>query len=248
MLDRCSTRPAGPSHGPPWPSNTGRSRVVVSLSTRFQNQAALLRRIVAALGALDLDAVATTGPAMEGQNFDAPTNIVIVHSAPHDIVMKQASLVVTLGGHGTVARALSHGVPLLVIPMRRDQGDNAARVFAHGAGLTLTTDAVMEAIASATMQLIAEPYFREAAARLGEVIVSDAKSSVLETEREAVASHRLQRSARHRLVVSRIRSYYGHQSMPPHAVVLHGSVRSGEEVSRKPRYPAGLDIVPCRSW
>ena len=102
---------------------------------------------------------------------------------------------VTYGGHGTVARALSHGVPLLVIPMRRDQGDNAARGFAHCAGLTLTTDAAKEAIASSIMQLIAEPHFREAAARLREVIASDAKSSVLETEMEAVASHRLQRSA-----------------------------------------------------
>jgi UDP:flavonoid glycosyltransferase YjiC (YdhE family) len=132
---------------------------------------------------------------MEGQNFDVPTNVVIVHSAPHDIVMKQVSLVVTHGGHGTVARALSHGVPLLVIPMGRDQGDNAARVFAHGAGLTLTTDAAKEAIASAVIQLIAKPHFREAAARLGEVIASDARSSVLETEMEAVASHCVQRSA-----------------------------------------------------
>jgi UDP:flavonoid glycosyltransferase YjiC (YdhE family) len=96
---------------------------------------------------------------MEGQNFDVPTNVVIVHSAPHDIVMKQVSLVVTHGGHGTVARALSHVVPLLVIPMGRDQGDNAARVIAHGAGLTLTTDAAKEAIASAVIQLIAKPHF-----------------------------------------------------------------------------------------
>jgi UDP:flavonoid glycosyltransferase YjiC (YdhE family) len=73
---------------PPWPRNTGRSRVLVSLSTIFQNQAALLRRIIAALGTLGLDAVATTGPAMEGQNFEVPTNVVIVHSAPHEIVME----------------------------------------------------------------------------------------------------------------------------------------------------------------
>jgi UDP:flavonoid glycosyltransferase YjiC (YdhE family) len=45
----------------------------------------------------------------------------LLPSAPHDAVMKEVSIVVTHGGHGTASRALWHGLPLLVIPMGRDQ-------------------------------------------------------------------------------------------------------------------------------
>jgi UDP:flavonoid glycosyltransferase YjiC (YdhE family) len=85
----------------PWSGTAARPRVLVSLSTSFQNQAALLQRIVAALGTMDLDAVVTIGPAMENENLEAPANVTIVHSAPHDTVMKEVSLAVT---HGATER------------------------------------------------------------------------------------------------------------------------------------------------
>ncbi len=125
----------------PWAGKPARPRVLVSLSTSFQNQAGMLRRIIAALGGMDLDAVVTVGPAMETESFAAPPNVTLLHSAPHDTVMQEVSLVVTHGGHGTVMRSLLNGVPLLVIPMGRDQGDNAVRVVARGAGLSLTDSA-----------------------------------------------------------------------------------------------------------
>ena len=63
--------------------------------------------------------------------------------------MARAALVVTHCGHGTVMRALSHGRPMLCLPMGRDQNDNAARVVARGAGLRLGADAAPPAIRSA---------------------------------------------------------------------------------------------------
>jgi UDP:flavonoid glycosyltransferase YjiC (YdhE family) len=179
----------------PWPADAARPRVLVSLSTSFQNQATLLRRIVAALGTMDIDAVVTIGPAMEKESFQAPANVSIVHSAPHDTVMKEVSLVVTHGGHGTVARSLLNGVPLLVIPMGRDQGDNAARVVARGAGLRLTESANEEEIAFAVGRLLAEPRFRAAAARLGKAIAPDLASPVFLTEMETIATRQWQQSA-----------------------------------------------------
>jgi MGT family glycosyltransferase len=180
----------------PWSASPARPRVLVSLSTSFQNQAALLRRIVAALGTMDLDTVVTVGPAMEKENLQAPANISIVHSAPHDTVMKEVSLVVTHGGHGTVARSLLHGVPLLVLPMGRDQGDNAARVVARGAGLRLADSATEEEIVSAVRRLVTEPQFKAAAERLGKAIAPDVTSIAFVTEMEAIAARRWQKSAR----------------------------------------------------
>ncbi len=178
----------------PWADNK-RPRVLVSLSTSFQNQAALLQRIISALGTMNLDAVVTIGPAMEQQTFDAAANVAIVHSAPHDTVMKQVSLVVTHGGHGTVARALLNRVPLLVIPMGRDQGDNAARVAARGAGLALTDGTTEEQIIAAVQRLITEPHFQEAATRLGDAISRDMTASILTTEMEDIATQHWRRTA-----------------------------------------------------
>jgi UDP:flavonoid glycosyltransferase YjiC (YdhE family) len=56
----------------PWSTSRSRPRVLVSLSTSFQNQAALLRRIIAALVTMDLDAVVTVGPGMTTETFEAP--------------------------------------------------------------------------------------------------------------------------------------------------------------------------------
>ncbi len=172
----------------PWRSDRLRPRVLVSLSTSFQNQADLLRRIIAALGTLDLDVVVTAGPAMEQESFALPANVTLLSSAPHDAVMKEVSLVVTHGGHGTVARALLNQVPLLVIPMGRDQGSNAIRVSARGAGLALPVDAAQAEIASAVERLLNEPQFRKAAARLGRAMTSDMASSMLAREMEAIAA------------------------------------------------------------
>ena len=52
-------------------------------------------------------------------------------------VMPQASLVICHGGHGTVARALAAGVPVLCCPHVGDMAENAARVAWAGAGRML---------------------------------------------------------------------------------------------------------------
>ena len=94
--------------------------------------------------------------------------------------MKEVSLVVTHGGHGTVSRALSHGLPLLVMPMGRDQGDIAARVEASGVGLILAPTATEAEIAAAISRLVEEPQFRAAARRLGDIVAAEmGKSSLL---------------------------------------------------------------------
>jgi UDP:flavonoid glycosyltransferase YjiC (YdhE family) len=107
-------------------------------------------------------------------------------SAPHDAVMSEASLVVTHGGHGTVSRALLHGLPLLIMPGYFDQLDNALRVEAHGAGLTLPQTASEAEIAAALHRLIAEPHFRIGARRLGDAIAAEIQKSSLVSEMESI--------------------------------------------------------------
>jgi MGT family glycosyltransferase len=170
----------------PWSDRDDRPLVVGSLSSTFQNQREALQRIITALGMLDARGLVTTGPAMRGERFDAPANVVVVSAAPHSDIFPHAAAVITHAGHGTVMRALANGVPLLCLPMGRDQNDNAARVVARGAGLRLGLSARPQRIAAAAQRLLHEPSFRAGARRLGSAIAADAAAELAVAELEAV--------------------------------------------------------------
>lgn len=154
-----------------------RPLVLVSFSTTFQNHAGALQRVADALGQLPVRGLITLGPAILPEEIRAPANVELVESAPHNRVMKEASFLVTHGGHGTVARGLLHDLPMLVMPHGRDQDGNAARVTAHGAGLMLPPSASATDIRDALSRLLAEGAFRENAARLGEAMRREMRAS-----------------------------------------------------------------------
>jgi UDP:flavonoid glycosyltransferase YjiC (YdhE family) len=149
-----------------------------------------MQRVVDAMADVDVDAVATTGPNVNISDLRAPANVRLIRSAPHNAVMQEVSVVVSQGGHGTVSRALLNGLPLLVLPNGRDQGDNAARVEAKGAGLRLPVTASEAEIAAAVTRLIKEPRFQSAARRLGAAMKADVNASSLVQEMEAIVDAR----------------------------------------------------------
>ena len=51
--------------------------------------------------------------------------------------MPRCDLVITHGGHGTLARALVSGCPVVVVPAGGDMAENAARVDWAGVGVRL---------------------------------------------------------------------------------------------------------------
>jgi UDP:flavonoid glycosyltransferase YjiC (YdhE family) len=172
----------------PWSTGSNRPRALIACSTGAQGQGGLFQRVIHAMGQLDIEVVATAGPNLDIDMFHTPDNVHLLRSAPHDAVMSEVSLVISQGGHGTVNRALIHGLPLLVLPMGRDQGDNAARVEAKGAGLRLPPDASETEIASAAARLILDPQFSFCARRLGNAIKIDIDGTTLVREMEAVAA------------------------------------------------------------
>jgi MGT family glycosyltransferase len=172
---------------PAWPADDPRPLVLVSFSTTFQNHVEVLQRVIDALDRFSVRVVATLGPALASDAVRPAANTQVVSSAPHDQLMREAALVVTHGGHGTVINALAHGAPLLVIPHGRDQNDIAARVTAREAGLRLTASATTEEITAAVDLLLSDPRYRESAQRLGARIVEDARNSTVIRELEALA-------------------------------------------------------------
>ena len=95
----------------------------------------LLQRAADALGRLPVHALVTTGPAVDPAVIRAPENVSVRRWARHADVLPYCSAVVTHGGHGTVIKALTAAVPLVIAPLGRDQPDNAARVVHAEAGL-----------------------------------------------------------------------------------------------------------------
>jgi MGT family glycosyltransferase len=180
-----------PAWAQPWmPPPGDEPLVLVGFSSTYMQQLDPLRRVVAALGELPVRGLVTLGPALEPGVLDAPPNVTVVPSAPHAQVLEHAAAVVTHAGHGTTIKALAAGVPLLAMPMGRDQPDNAARVAASGAGLVLSPRAKAPAIRDALARLLDEPAFAQAARRMADAIAADVATDRAVAELEALAGRR----------------------------------------------------------
>ena len=174
----------------PWPIDDGRPLVLVTLGSTFQDQRDLYRRILEALAGKPLRAVVTVGNVFDTEDFDSPDNVDLVASAAHDPILEQASLAIVHGGHGSVLKALAKGVPQLVIPIGRDQVDNAARVQWHGVGLSIKPKSAPTRIAHAIDQLLDDASYRTAAQNIGRNIQHEIATNTGINELEALADRR----------------------------------------------------------
>ena len=66
-----------------------------------------------------------------------PTNARLVEWLSYSRTMPRADVVVCHGGHGTLVRALSNGVPVVTVPAAGDMAENGVRAQWAGAGLCL---------------------------------------------------------------------------------------------------------------
>jgi len=111
--------------------------VLVAPSTSQDPEGRLVHAALEALAEEPVRVVATTSRQLEAPALAAPDNAMVVDWVSYSQVMPHASLVICHGGHGTVARVLAAGVPVLVSPAVGDMAENGARVAWAGAGLML---------------------------------------------------------------------------------------------------------------
>ena len=120
----------------------------------------------------------------------AAANVVVRSFVPHADVMPHASLVITHAGHGTVIRALTAGIPLVCIPLGRDQYDVAARVVWRGAGVKLAANAGTSALKRAIATALENDSFRDASQRIAQTISRETAENKAVRELEGLASRR----------------------------------------------------------
>jgi UDP:flavonoid glycosyltransferase YjiC (YdhE family) len=111
--------------------------VLVAPSTAHDSDNHLVRTALAALADEPVRVVATTNRVAPQHPIEVPANARLVEWLSYSQLMPAASLVVSHGGHGTVARALGAGTPVLVCPIIGDMSETAMRVAWAGAGLSL---------------------------------------------------------------------------------------------------------------
>jgi UDP:flavonoid glycosyltransferase YjiC (YdhE family) len=144
--------------------------VLASLSTTYiEGQQEALQAILDAVDGMPVQAIVTTGPAVEPSSLSAPANATVHQFVPHADLMPTASVVVGHGGHATTMLALAHGLPLLVMPMnpRFDQPAIGALIASSGAGLTLEKTASAAAIREALERLLGDESYTTVARELG---------------------------------------------------------------------------------
>jgi MGT family glycosyltransferase len=157
--------------------------VLVATSSIFQDQTGLLRRVAAGLGRLPVRGLVTTGRAVDPADVPAPANVRVVRAAPHGAVLAETAVVVTHAGHGSVIKALAAGVPLVCMPMGRDQKDNTVRVLRLGAGVRVDQSAPPERVAAAVRLLLEDPSYARAARRFAGTLAEENRTRPSAAER-----------------------------------------------------------------
>jgi MGT family glycosyltransferase len=171
----------------PWPDDDRRPLVLVGFSSQFQDHAAPLQRVIDALSQMDVRAVVTLGTALREGEIVGTENVHVTRAAPHSELLKHAALLVTHGGHGTVMKGLAAGVPLVVMPVGRDQPDNAVRVTTRGAGERVKVSASSSSLRTVFERVLRDATYKEAARKLGDVIKRNVGCVDIVTSLESLA-------------------------------------------------------------
>jgi UDP:flavonoid glycosyltransferase YjiC (YdhE family) len=111
--------------------------------------------------------LATTNRHRPAEPLEVPDNAVLHPWLSYSQAMSVADLVICHGGHGTVARALAAGVPVLVAPAVGDMAENGARVVWAAAGTMLPRRLLSgRSVRLATRRLLGDERYRVRAAEI----------------------------------------------------------------------------------
>ena len=158
-------RPAEPVELPPGDDPL----VLVAPSTSQDPDQRMVRAALAGLADQPVRVLATLNHRPSPVPLDIPANARVVDWLSYARTMPRCAAVVCHAGHGTVARALASGVPVVGCPAAGDMAENAARLAWSGTGVSLPRRFVTPlGVRGAVRKLLADPGYAERAGRLGE--------------------------------------------------------------------------------
>jgi MGT family glycosyltransferase len=95
-----------------------------------------------------------------------PANARVESYVPHAEVLPRACLLVSHAGHGVVLKALSYGVPMVLVPWGRDQPGVAARAEALGVAKVIPREVLSDVrLSEAVATVLSAPQYQIEAQR-----------------------------------------------------------------------------------
>jgi UDP:flavonoid glycosyltransferase YjiC (YdhE family) len=170
--------------------------VLVTCSTERQRDKRLLHVALEALPAAGISVLGTTA-AHDPAAFTVPPGSRVVRFLAHDPILQRAACVVCHGGMGITQKALTAGVPVVVVPFGRDQLETARRVEFAGAGVRISPRRLTpERLAAAVREAIgmragAQRVSRAYAAAGGATAAADAIEALAPEPRPPRTGHAL---------------------------------------------------------
>jgi MGT family glycosyltransferase len=162
--------------------------IVISLGTTPMDEAPVLQRVLDAVSEMPVRAVATVGDHVDGAVFAVPPNARVERYVRHAVMLAHADLFVGHAGLGGILAAIASGVPMICLPLGRDQPMNAARVEAIGAGRTLPPDSDAEALRAAIASVLGDANYRRAARSIAKDIAASMERQLAVSELEGLLS------------------------------------------------------------
>lgn len=151
---------------PAWLDHVDRPLVVVTTSTEFQDDGALVSAALDGLRNEDVFVVVTV-PAGDPNDYQVPPNARVERFIPHSLLFPRTACVITHAGMGATQKALGAGVPVVAVPFGRDQSEVARRVVIASAGSRLPARRL-------SGQRLAEKVHQAMGCRAGALVVAQA--------------------------------------------------------------------------
>lgn len=156
----------------PFERLNGKPLIYASLGTVQNRLLWVFRTIAAACADLDAQLVLSLGGATAPEALpDLPGTPLVVRYAPQLELLPRASLTLTHAGMNTTLECLSHGIPMVAIPITNDQPGVAARIQWAGAGRMVPLQQLSASkLRAAIQQVLQEPSYKQQALRLQRAI------------------------------------------------------------------------------
>ncbi|WP_405739981.1 DUF1205 domain-containing protein [Streptomyces sp. NBC_01525] len=175
-LDHLAMRPVpfnGATAVPGWLREVPeRPRVCLTLGTSgrdlFGDNGISISEVFAMAAQLDIEMVATLNEAQLAGAGTIPENVRLTDYTPLNQLLPTCDAVIHLGGTGTWAAAIVHGVPQLLLPKTGSEYVDFARyTAAKGAGLVIEDEKpTVAALREGLLRLLGDPAFKEATTAL----------------------------------------------------------------------------------
>jgi UDP:flavonoid glycosyltransferase YjiC (YdhE family) len=171
--------------------------VLVAPSTSQDPEHRLVRAALEGLADEPLRVLATLNRREPAEPLGVPANARVVDWVSYARTMPLSDAVVCHAGHGTLARALASGAPVVACPHAGDMAENAARIRWAGAGVSLPRRfTTARGVRLAVRRVLGEPRYRRRAEELRDWAArNDGARAAAEAVEKFAESHKSAQSA-----------------------------------------------------